>query len=303
MLALVAPGQGSQTPGFLSSWIEIPSIYSQFEQWSEVAHIDLIKHGTVSTADTIQNTAVAQPLLVAAGIAAAQELLAGNTPDVIAGHSVGEITAAALAGVVANDKAVQLARIRGEAMAAASAKTPTTMTAVLGGDYDAILSAIAEAGLSAANINGAGQIVAAGPIDLVSAFEAAPVPRTRTHRLSVAGAFHTEAMASAIEPLRNAVTLLPHKNPSCQLLSNTDGAVVSDGKIFLERLITQVTNPVRWDLCQETLSQLGVTGVLEVAPAGTLVGLAKRGIPGAQRFALNNPDQLDDARAFLAEHL
>ncbi|MGL5406305.1 MAG: ACP S-malonyltransferase [Propionibacteriaceae bacterium] len=303
MFALVTPGQGSQTSGFLSSWIEIPSIYKQLEQWSEIIHIDLIKHGTISDADTIQDTAIAQPLLVAAGIVTAKAVLGDDTPDVLAGHSVGEITAAALAGIIDAVDAVQLAKVRGEAMAAAAANSPTTMTAVLGGNYDDVLSAIAEAGLSAANINGVGQIVAAGSIDHINAFEASPPPSTRTHRLSVAGAFHTDAMASAIEPLQAAIALLPYQNPRCPLLSNSDGAVISEGKTFLSRLITQVANPVRWDLCQESLSQLGVTGVLEVAPASTLVGLAKRGIPEAQRFALNRPDQLDDARAFLAEHL
>jgi len=268
--------------------------------WSDLAGLDLIAYGTTADADEIRDTAVAQPLLVAAGLAVAEVL--GASPDLVAGHSVGEFTAAALAGVITPEQAVALVRERGQAMAKAATITETGMSAVLGGVEEDVLAAIADKGLTPANINGAGQIVIGGTLEQLAAFKADPPARARVIALSVAGAFHTEHMASAAMRLREAAADLTPADPSVTLLSNSDGAAVASGAEFMERLVTQVANPVRWDACMATMTERGVTTMIELVPGGTLTGLAKRALRGVTTVALKTPDDLEAARAALESH-
>ena len=302
MLAIVAPGQGAQTPGFLAPWLEVPSFAARLAHLSEVSELDLAAFGATADADTIRDTAVAQPLLVASAIATARELLGDQQADVIAGHSVGELAAAALAGALGDDDALVLVRERGRAMATASAVRPTSMTAVIGGKPDEVHAAIEAAGLTPANNNGSGQIVAAGTVEQLAAFAENPPRRARLVPLSVAGAFHTVHMAPAVAHLTAVAEGVATFAPEAPLLSNADGAVVADGQDALTRMINQVANPVRWDLCMATLADLGVTGMLELAPAGTLTKIAQRNLKGVELFTLNTPDQLEEARAFVAAH-
>lgn len=304
VLAIVAPGQGAQTPGFLTPWLDLPGFASRIGDCSAVTGLDLAHYGTHADADTIRDTAVAQPLLVASGLATGFELGGGAAPeaDVVAGHSVGEVTAAALTGVLTPAEAMVFVRERGRAMAEASAMRPTSMTAVIGGQPDEVLAAISDAGLTAANNNGPGQVVAAGTVDQLSALAANPPARARLIPLSVAGAFHTEHMEPAVKQLSDLASTLATSDPSTVLLTNADGTAVSSGVEYLTRLVGQVAHPVRWDLCMATLADHGITGLLELAPAGTLAGIAKRNLKGVELFSLNTPDQLDDARAFVARH-
>ena len=299
MLALIAPGQGSQTPGMLSAWLEDPQLRAMAQEFSDAIGIDVIHLGTTADADEIRDTANAQPLIVAAGLLSAHALGARSSFSCVAGHSVGEITAAALAGVLTPIDAMKLVRTRGSEMAKAAGITPSGMAAVLGGDRQVVLHAITELGLVAANDNGGGQIVAAG--DLESIAQLAP-EGARVRPLAVAGAFHTSYMQSAVDPLRVLAATMTTSTPSAGVLSNRDGAVITDGADVLDRIVNQIANPVRWDLCMQTLLSLGVTGVIEVAPAGTLVGLIKRAAPSIEQFALKSPEDLDAARAFVATH-
>jgi [acyl-carrier-protein] S-malonyltransferase len=311
VLAIVCPGQGSQTPGFLAPWLEVAGVAERLRWLSAVAGIDLVTHGTTSDADTIRDTAVAQPLIVAAGLVALPALLpdtvrqpedASGVADAVAGHSVGELTAAALAGVLTAEQALVLVRERGRAMAAASAVTPTGMSAVLGGNPEEVTAAIEEHGLTAANMNAAGQVVAAGTLDQLAALAAAPPARARIVPLQVAGAFHTTHMAPAVDVLAGYARAITPRDPRTRLLSNADGAVVGSGGEALRRIVDQVSNPVRWDACSATLAEVGVTGLLELPPAGTLAGLAKRGLPGVEIVALKTPDDLPPARALVEAH-
>ncbi|MGJ6966867.1 ACP S-malonyltransferase [Streptosporangium sp. G11] len=300
MLVIVAPGQGAQTPGFLSPWLELPGVADRLTAWSTLIGLDLIAYGTTADADEIRDTAVAQPLLVAAGLAVAEVL--GASPDIVAGHSVGEFTAAALAGVLTPEQALGLVRERGQAMAKAATITETGMSAVLGGVEEEVLAAIADKGLTPANVNGAGQIVIGGTLEQLAVFKAEPPGRVRVIPLSVAGAFHTEHMASAVSRLREATATLSPADPAVTLLSNSDGAVVTSGAEFMERLVTQVANPVRWDACMATMAERGVTTMIELVPGGTLTGLAKRALRGVTTVALKTPDDLEAARAALASN-
>ena len=307
MLAIVAPGQGAQTPGFLAPWLDDPVFGSRIDWLSAVAGLDLAYYGTQADADTIRDTAVAQPLLVAAGMLSALALFphpadAYGRVGAAAGHSVGEITAAAGVRVITAEQAMVFVRERGRAMAEAAKATATGMTAVLGGEAEDVLSTLEKHGLTPANVNGAGQVVAAGTDEQLTALEKEPPPGARLRPLSVAGAFHTVHMAPAVEVLRRHAHAISTHDPRTRLLSNRDGRVVHDGREVLARLVDQVSNPVRWDLCQQTMLDLGVTGLLEVPPAGTLTALAKRALPGVETFALKTPDQLDDARDFAERH-
>ncbi|MBO0823226.1 MAG: acyltransferase domain-containing protein [Actinobacteria bacterium] len=308
MLVIAAPGQGAQTPGFLASWLELPGFADRLGAWSELAGCDLVRCGTTADADEIKDTAVAQPLLVAAAIAtAADQVVTGAHPVSrqsvgVAGHSVGELAAGALAGVIAPDDAMRLVRVRATGMAAAAAAEQTGMTAVLGGDEATVLAAIEAHGLTPANVNAAGQIVAAGTMAQLEAFAANPPAGARLRPLSVAGAFHTHHMAPAVDALAAAAAEVHVEDPVRPLLSNRDGAVVKSGPEWLDRIINQVSAPVRWDLCMQTMASLGVTALIELPPAGTLTGLAKRGLPGIQLVALKTPDDLGAARALLAQH-
>ncbi|MFC6286778.1 acyltransferase domain-containing protein [Nocardioides sp. GCM10027113] len=307
MLVIVAPGQGAQTPGFLQPWLEDSAFAARFEWLSTVAGLDLVHYGTEADAETIRDTQVAQPLLVATGLVAALGIFPHPTDafgkvSAVAGHSVGELTAAAGARVITAEQAMVLVRERGKAMAAAAAATPTGMTAVLGGDRDEVLAAIARHGLTAANDNGPGQVVAAGTLEQLEAFKADPPAEARLTPLSVAGAFHTEHMAPAVGHLASLARSVSTHDPRTRVISNKDGQVVHDGREVLRRLVGQIASPVRWDLCMDTMADLGVTGILEMPPAGTLTGIAKRALKGVETFALKTPDQLDDARAFCDKH-
>ncbi|WP_284978245.1 ACP S-malonyltransferase [Arthrobacter sp. fls2-241-R2A-200] len=304
MLAIVCPGQGSQTPGFLAPWLELPSVEGHLAALSEIAGIDLKAHGTTSDEETIKDTAVAQPLIVAAGLIAAKSLFdveLSTLPVILAGHSVGEITASALAGVLTEAEAMTFVRERANSMAAAAAVTPTGMSAVLGGDPAEVLAAIEASGATPANVNGAGQTVAAGTFDQLKALSENPPAKARVIPLKVAGAFHTSHMAPAVSALEALKPSLSPQSPSVPLLSNYNGQEVTAGPAAVDSLIAQVSRPVRWDQCMETLVQRGVTGVIELAPAGTLAGLAKRGMPGVKTVAVKTPEDLSAALALFAE--
>ncbi|MFF8829394.1 ACP S-malonyltransferase [Streptomyces sp. NPDC015131] len=302
MLVLVAPGQGAQTPGFLTPWLDLPGASDRVAAWSDAIGLDLVHYGTKADADAIRDTAVAQPLLVAAGLLSASAL-GDAAPGAVAGHSVGEITAAAFAGVLDDTAALRLVRTRGLAMAEAAAVTETGMSALLGGDPEVTVPHLEKLGLTPANVNGAGQIVAAGTMEQLAALEAdKPEGVRKVVALKVAGAFHTHHMAPAVETLRKAAEGLTPADPAVTYVSNKDGRTVATGADVVARLVGQVANPVRWDLCMETFQQLGATALVEVCPGGTLTGLAKRALKGVKTVALKTPDDLDAARALIAEH-
>jgi len=295
VIVVVAPGQGSQTPGFLEPWLAEPSFKEHLQQLSDTVGIDLVAHGTVSDADTIRDTAVAQPLIVAAGLLTARALLAHGRRDKIggvAGHSVGEITAAAVAGILSETDAVTFVRERGQSMATAAAITQTGMSAVIGGDEDELLARLAELGLYPANFNGGGQIVVAGALDALEALKENPIAGARVIPLQVAGAFHTRYMEPAVAHLTEFAETLTTRDPTLPIWTNKGGVLVKDGRHFLELLVGQVSSPVRWDQTMDALANAGVTGIIELAPAGALVGLAKRGLKGVPTVAVKTPDDL-----------
>lgn len=295
MIALVCPGQGSQKPGFLSEWLELDGVRDHLEQLSAAADLDLVHYGTEADEETIKDTAIAQPLIVAAGLVTgrlALKALEGQNL-ILAGHSVGEITASTLAGVLTDEEAMRFIKVRATGMAAASAATPTGMAAVLGGVEEDVRAAIEAAQLTAANSNGGGQIVAAGSLDNIATFAQNPPAKARVIPLKVAGAFHTSYMASAQEPLAEFAATLAPAQPQFELLSNYDGQAVAGGQETLDSLVAQVTRPVRWDLCMETLVSRQVSRIVEVSPAGTLIGLAKRAMRGTPSTAVNTPADLE----------
>lgn len=302
MLAVLSPGQGSQKPGFLTPWLDLPGVEAKLSSWSDLAGVDLRHLGTEAGAEEIKDTARTQPLLVAASLLAAGHL---DLPGVgvVAGHSVGELGAAALSGVLTAEAAVTLAGVRGREMAAACALEPTGMSAVLGGEPDEVLAGCERLGLYPANRNGAGQTVIAGALDALATFAAEPPARTRVIALQVAGAFHTPYMAPAEAALGEFASGVATADPARTVLSNLDGTAVTTGGELLRRLVRQVTAPVRWDLCMQTLRGLGITGVIELPPAGTLAGLIKRELKGdnaPEIVTLNTPDDLPAARDLIA---
>jgi len=301
VLAIIAPGQGSQTPGLLNSWIQDPSLKELLLSWSDAIGLDLLHLGTVASAEEIKDTANAQPLIVAASLLGAHALGIKNFA-VTSGHSVGELAAAALSGAISESDALTIVRTRGLEMAKAAATSPSGMSAVLGGDRTEVLAAIAALKLVAANDNGAGQIVAAGDLEALASLNENPPAGARVRALAVAGAFHTEFMQPAVEPLRALALAVPTHPVVIQVISNRDGQVITDGTDVLNRIVNQIANPVRWDLCMETLKSLGVTGVIELPPAGTLVGLLKRAASEIETFALKSADDLDAAREFAGRH-
>ena len=307
MLVIACPGQGAQTPGFLSPWLEVPGFESRLRWLSAVADVDLVRHGTESDAETIRDTAIAQPLIVASGLVALLAVFphpadAFKKVAAGAGHSVGEITAAAGAGVLSAEQAMVFVRERGRAMAAASAVTPTGMTAVVGGDPTEVSAALERHGLTAANVNSAGQVVAAGTLEQLAALKADAPAKARLIPLQVAGAFHTDHMAPAVDVLDGYAKAMTTHDPRTRLLSNADGTVVHEGTEVLRRLVQQVSNPVRWDLCMQAMRDLGVTGVIEIPPAGALTGLVKRALPDVEALALKTPDDLEAAHDMVARH-
>ena len=302
MIIVVCPGQGSQTPGFLEPWIADSGSRALLESLSEAAGVDLIKHGTVSDADTIRDTQIAQPLIVAAGILTLDAL--ADTDHLtktggIAGHSVGEFTAAAGAGVLDAHDAVRLVGLRGRAMAEAAEQVSTGMSAVIGGDETEIARRIAELGLYAANYNGGGQLVVAGELNSLARMAETPPAGSRVIPLKVAGAFHTPYMESAVAELSAAALTVNNSDPRRKLWTNRDGSLVTNGRAFLDLMVGQVSSPVRWDMCMDSFSAAGVTGIIEVTPAGALVGLAKRALKGVPTVAIKSPDDLTTARELI----
>lgn len=305
MLAIVCPGQGSQTPGFLEPWLELPGISETLNEWSEATTVDLVAHGTTSDEETIKDTAVAQPLIVAAGLLAAQAMGTDKLDPsrwMTAGHSVGEITAAGLAGVFSPVDALEFVRVRAQGMAAAAAVEPTGMAAVLGGDQEEVIAYLEDLGITPANVNGGGQVVAAGSKEALAHLAKNPMDKTRVIELKVAGAFHTQYMASAVDDLKAVAQSITPSAPNVALASNSDGAIVDSADAFVQRLINQVTSPVRWDLCQHTMLNAGVTGMIELLPGGTLTGIARRSMKGVKTLAIKTPADLDKAQDFIAEH-
>ncbi|WP_161927924.1 ACP S-malonyltransferase [Gordonia crocea] len=295
MLTLLAPGQGSQTPGMLTDWLELAGARDQLATWSKLTGLELERLGTTATAEEITDTAITQPLVVAAALLAYDEVAKQHplpADTIVAGHSVGELAAAAIAGVITADEAVTLAAIRGREMARACALTPTTMAAVLGGNEDEVLARLDELDLVPANRNAVGQIVAAGTVDAIDELVANPPEKARTRKLAVAGAFHTAYMEPAQQAVAEAAAAITPSDPALTLLSNSDGKAVTDGAEALAKLVAQVTRPVRWDLCSVTMRELGTTGLAELPPAGTLVGIAKRELKGTPTLALKTPDSI-----------
>jgi len=297
MLAFIAPGQGAQTPGMLTTWIADPAAKLLLSQWSHEIELDLVRLGTTADADEIKDTANAQPLIVAAGLLGARALGSARIAFV-AGHSVGEITAAAIAGVIDDVDAMKLVRARGIEMAKAAALAPAGMAAVLGGDREVVLRAISDLGLVAANDNGGGQIVAAGNLDALAKLSP---EGARVRALAVAGAFHTSYMEPAVSPLQEIAAKITVHPANCLVISNKDGAVVQDEREILDRIVAQISNPVRWDLCMATLAS-HVSGAVEIPPAGTLVGLLKRAVPIIETFALKSAEDVTLAKEFIVRH-
>ncbi len=297
MISIVCPGQGSQTPGFFDPWLEISTFREQIEKFSEVLELDLIRVGTTATQEQIRDTKVAQPLIVAAGIASYLVLLERLGTDLkvsaTAGHSVGEITAAYVSGIFNDETALRFVNKRGNEMARAAASSPSSMAAVVGGDLDFVLRELHAQGLSAANYNGAGQIVAAGSQELITALTTNPPTGTRVIQLQVAGAFHTEFMESARAPLAEFASKIGAQDPTITIWTNKDGSQVSNGRKFVELMVNQVSNPVRWDQVMQGMNDSGLSLMIELLPGGALSGIAKRALPNTVAIALKTPADLD----------
>lgn len=307
MIVVVCPGQGSQTPGFMLPWLDLPEFRASIEAMQTASGLDLVAHGTVSDADTIRDTSVAQPLIVSAGVATLSALfgLGGSVSNKIsgvAGHSVGEVTAAVASGVFNAEQGIKFVRERGDAMALAAGLEPTSMAAVLGGDQSTVETRLADLGLEPANYNGGGQIVAAGSASAIGELQAEGPAGSRVIPLQVAGAFHTRFMAPAVSTLAAYAAGMTVGDPTTKLWTNAGGKLVESGSQFVELMVNQVKSPVRWDLCMASMVAAGVTAVIEVAPAGTLVGLAKRSMPGVETLAIKSPENLDAALELIANH-
>lgn len=307
VIIIVGPGQGAQKPGFLEPWLDSAGAEALFATYSDVVGLDLAAAGTKWDAERITDTSIAQPLIVAASLLSLSLLRdaigqGGLPPSVgVAGHSVGEFTALAAAGVVSDVDALRLVAVRGRAMAEAAATVPTGMSAVLGGDESDVVSRLTELGLTPANRNGGGQIVAAGAKDALATLAAEPAPKTKVIPLAVAGAFHTAYMAPAAQMLRQATEGIAVTDPKHPLWTNRDGSRVTTGADAIAAVIGQVASPVRWDLCMESFLATGITGLVELCPAGTLTGLAKRAMPGVPAIAVRTPADLDAAVELIAK--
>ncbi|CAB4547499.1 MAG: acyltransferase domain-containing protein [Actinobacteria bacterium] len=307
MIVIVCPGQGSQTPGFFTPWLELPSFRKSIEAMQDASGVDLITHGTISDAETIRDTAIAQPLIVAAGVATMSALLDGKTLKElgiagISGHSVGEITAAVGAGILDAETGICFVNTRGQAMAKAAALEPTSMAAIIGGDQSEIEVKLAALDLEPANYNGAGQIVAAGQAQKISDLQADPPAGARVIPLQVAGAFHTRFMQPAVEVLSDYSKGISANDPELTLWSNQQGQVVASGDDFIKLMVSQISSPVRWDYCMKAMLDAGVSAMIELSPAGTLVGLAKRAMPGVETLAVKTPENLEQALSLIDKH-
>ena len=303
MIALTCPGQGAQTPGFLAPWLELESFKQEIKKYSAVLEMDLIHFGTEADAETIKDTKIAQPLIVAASMASHAELVQALKDESlfagVAGHSVGEIAAANIAGVLDTEAALKFVKARGEQMAQAATLEASSMAAVVGGEQELVLDYLSNMELFAANYNGKGQIVAAGSSEKIQELIDSPPQGTRVVGLAVAGAFHTSFMETAKVELGSLASSIKTENPKLLLWSNSDGARVDSGDKFLELLINQVSNPVRWDLTMDSMVSDGVSAVIELLPGGTLTGIAKRAMPGVATLALKSPEDLEKATAFV----
>lgn len=301
MRIAVFPGQGSQSPGFLSPWLALDGAAERLAEYSDWSGVDLVAAGTEWDADRIRDTQVAQPLIVAASLLSWNALPQRDAVGGVAGHSVGEFAAAAAAGILTEEDALRLVGIRGRAMAEAAAAEQTGMSAVIGGDEAVVVARLEELGLTPANYNGGGQLVAAGALDALASLTAEPPAGTRVIPLQVAGAFHTRYMAPAVEALREAAARVEASDPRVSVWTNRDGSVVASGSEYVGLLVDQVASPVRWDLCMAAFSSADVSGIVELSPAGTLTGLAKRGLRGTPAVAVKTPDDLPAAAALLGD--
>lgn len=308
MLVVLCPGQGSQTPGMLKPWLELDGVAEQLALHSAATELDLVEHGTNSDAETIRDTAIAQPLIVSAGLVALKALFPTDldlraTVSLTAGHSVGEFTAATVSGALTAEQTLMLVSARGRAMAAAAAAGPETgMTAILGGDPDEVQNRLNELDLVGANMNGAGQVVAAGTLEALGQLADNPPTRARVMPLKVAGAFHTDFMASAVADVKKLIPSMSVRTPDIAMISNADASLIETGPELLNHLVTQISNPVRWDLCQDRMGQAGVTGIIELAPGAVLSGLARRTLPGVESVALKTPADLEAAQDLVRRH-
>ena len=307
MLAIVCPGQGSQTAGFFTPWLELPEFRASIEAQQAASGLSLIEHGTLSDADTIRDTAVAQPLIVSAGVASLAALFGENgavTASIagVAGHSVGEITAAVAAGIFTAEQGISFVKARSIAMAKAASLQSTSMAAVVGGDQAVVEARLAELELEPANYNGGGQIVAAGATEAIARLQAEGIAGSRVIPLQVAGAFHTRFMQPAVAELAEYAGTLEIADPKRYLWSNAGGKLIKSGPDFISLLVKQVSSPVRWDLTMAAMVEAGITAIIEVCPGGTLTGLAKRSMPGVETLALKSPEQLDAALALISNH-
>jgi [acyl-carrier-protein] S-malonyltransferase len=305
LIALTCPGQGAQTPGFLAPWLELESFKAEIAKYSAILDMDLVHFGTEADADQIKDTKIAQPLIVAASMASHAALIAALQDDSmfegVAGHSVGEIAAANIAGVLDTEAALKLVKARGEQMAIAASLEESSMAAVVGGEQDIVLNHLSNLGLFAANYNGKGQIVAAGSSSKIQDLISTPPPGTRVVGLAVAGAFHTSFMETAKVELGSLSSSIRTENPKLLIWSNSDGAKIDRGDKFLEILINQVSNPVRWDKTMDSMVSDGVSAVIELLPGGALTGIAKRAMPGVATLALKSPEDLEKAVSFVRE--
>jgi [acyl-carrier-protein] S-malonyltransferase len=305
LIALTCPGQGAQTPGFLSPWLELDSFKTAIEQYSEILEMDLVHFGTNADADQIKETQVAQPLIVAASMASHAVLIQALQDKSIiagvAGHSVGELAAASIAGVLDTEAALRFVKARGEQMAKAASLEASSMAAVVGGEPEVVVSHLESMGLFAANYNGKGQIVAAGAAGKIQELVANPPAGTRVVGLAVAGAFHTSFMETAKVELASLAGSINTSNPEMLIWSNSDGSRVDSGERFLELLINQVSKPVRWDKTMDSMTTDGVTALIELLPGGTLTGIAKRAMPGVATLAIKTPEDIEKAVLFVKE--
>jgi [acyl-carrier-protein] S-malonyltransferase len=306
MIAIICPGQGSQTPGFFNPWLEIAAFRASVESMQQASGLDLAFYGTTASEEQIKDTAVAQPLIVASGVASLSALFAAGAAETaitgVAGHSVGEITAAIAAGIFTEEQGIKFVQRRGAAMATAAADKPSGMAAILGGETSDVEARLESGNLEPANYNGAGQIVAAGSLEAIAGLIAEPLAGTRVVPLKVAGAFHTSFMQSAADEMRQYASELAVQDPRHIIWTNKDGSAKSSGAEYLDLLVNQISSPVRWDLVMENMLRAGVTAVIELAPGGTLTGLAKRSMPGVETLALKTPDNLDAALTLISNH-
>jgi len=300
MLALLMPGQGSQTPGMLEPWLN-DETRQELSKWSLQIDLDLERLGTSASSDEIKDTANAQPLIVATSLISAK-LLAITNFKIVAGHSVGEIAAVALSGVLSETQALQLVRARGLAMAKAASRSNTGMAAVLGGEKNIIIERLKEIQLYAANINSQGQIIASGKLSKINELIRNPIEKTKVIKLDVSGAFHTPYMQNAKDKFETEMKNQKFQDSNLKLLSNYDGKLISNSQDLKSKITNQLTNSVRWDLCQETMMNSEVTGLLEVAPGGVLSGIAKKAMNQVEIMTIKTPEDIENANACIIKH-